>query len=146
LLKINKQIALKRILNNQPINCYKYSTEDGLLTNEFNGSGTHPSLQTKEGILGFPSMKGFVWFDPNHVPKHLFNGKIVMDKVLVDNNNPILPINSTYYIPDEAGFITFNFIYGYYYNRQNLTVSYRLDDQTNWKEVQGNTFQIARWI
>ncbi len=145
LLKIEKQIALHKILNNQPITSYKYSTEDGLLTNEFNGGGTHPSLQTKEGILGFPSMKGFVWFNPDEVPMNPFNGIIVMDKVLVDDKKNISSINNSYFIPKETNFITLNFNYGYYYNRQNLTISYRFEDQNIWTEIKGNTFQIARY-
>lgn len=144
LLKTNKLEALNKILNNQPINCYKYSTEDGLITNEFNGSGTHPSLQTKEGIIGFPSMKGFVWFQPAQVPKHLFTGSIVMDKVLVDNQKNIPFINNSYFIPKEAGVISFNFNFGYYYNRENLTISYRFEGQNNWTKIKGNTLQIPR--
>jgi two-component sensor histidine kinase len=145
LLKIKKQIAIQKILKNNLINCYRYTTEDGLLTNEFNGGGTHPSLQTTEGIIGFPSMKGFVWFHPNKVPKHLFNGKIVMDQVLIDNDKTISQLNNTFFIPKETGVITFNFSYGYYYNRDNLSIRYRFRDQKKWTEIKGNSFQISRY-
>jgi two-component sensor histidine kinase len=144
LLKTNKKEAIRRILNNQPLDFYKYSKEDGLLTNEFNGGGTHPSLKTNDGIIGFPSMKGFVWFVPTNVPKHLFKGSIVMDKVVVDNKKTIPFVNNCYSFPNEFGVVTFNFSYGYYYNRENLTITYRFDDQKNWTEIKGNSVQLGR--
>lgn len=145
LLEVNKQIALKKILLNQPIYCYKYSTNDGLLTNEFNGGGTHPSLHTKIGIIGFTSMKGFVWFNPRKLTKHIFKGNIVLDKLMVNNEFNIKPKNNEYVITKDADVIKFNFSYGYYYNRENLTITYRFEDQKNWTEIKGNSFQIGRY-
>lgn len=145
LLKTEKNDAIQKILKNQPLDCYKYSTEDGLLTNEFNGGGTHPSLQTKDGIIGFPSMKGFVWFNPKQMPKQLFKGSIVMDKVVVDNKKIISLLNNNYWFANETGIITFNFSYAYFYNRENLTISYRFEDQPNWTDIKGSSFQIGRY-
>lgn len=145
LLKTEKQDVIKKILQNQPIDCYKYSNEDGLLTNEFNGGGTHPSLQTKDGIIGFPSMKGFVWFNPKLVAKHQFKGSIVIDKVVVDNKKNIPFINNNYWFANETGIITFNFSFAYFYNRENLTISYRFEDQSNWTDIKGTSFQIGRY-
>lgn len=145
LLVTNKQIAIKKILNNEFLYCYRYSKNDGLLTNEFNGGGTNPSLHTPEGIIGFPCMKGFVWFNPDQLPKHLFKGTIIIDKVVLDNKESIQLINQNYIIPKNTGIITFNFSYGYYYNRENLTIEYRFEDQTNWIEIKGNSFQIGRY-
>jgi two-component sensor histidine kinase len=145
LLKTEKASSIKKILKNQPLDCYKYSTEDGLLTNEFNGGGTHTSLNTSEGIIGFTSMKGFVWFNPMQVPKHLFKGRIVMDKVIVDNEKIIPVINNTYWIPKETAIVTFNFGYGYYFNRENLTIAYRFEDQPKWTTIKGTAFQIGRY-
>ncbi len=145
LLKINKKIALTKILSHQAISCYKYSIDDGLLTNEFNGGGTHPSLHTENGLLGFTSMKGFVWFNPNRLEKHPFKGSIIIDQVTVDNKKIVNLINNHYIIPKEAKLLTFNFNYGYYFNRENLSISYHFDDQTNWTEIKGNSFQIGRY-
>lgn len=145
LLKINKQIALQKILKNQPINCYRYSKEDGLLTNEFNGGSTHPSLLTKDGIIGFPSMKGFVWFNPKNVRQNLFNNVIRIDKVILNNEKIAFAKNNKYFIPNDTEIIKFNFSYAYYFNRNNLTVAYRFADQAKWTIIKGNSFQISRY-
>ncbi len=145
LLATNKREAFYKIRNKQPINCYKYSTDDGLFTNEFNGGGTHPSLQTKEGIVGFPSMKGFVWFQPKQITKHLFTGIIVMNSIVINNKTVIAPKYNQYSIPKEAEVLNFNFSYGYYFNRENLSIAYRFDDQANWTVIKGNSFQIGRY-
>lgn len=145
ILATNKREAFYKIRNKQPINCYRYSTDDGLLTNEFNGGGTHPSLHTKEGIIGFPSMKGFVWFQPNHITKHLFTGTIVLNSIVVNNKTVIAPKNNQYSIPKNVEVLDFNFSYGYYYNRDNLTIAYRFEDQANWTTIKGNSFQVGRY-
>lgn len=144
LLVTPKAEALQKITSGQPLYCYRYSTNDGLLTNEFNGGGTNPSLHTKEGILGFPSMKGFVWFDPSNLPKKRFKSHILMDRVTVDNTRPIPLGPNAYRIPKEAGVIKLDFSYGYFYNRENLTIAYRFDTD-EWTEINGNSMQIARY-
>lgn len=145
LLKTEKASSIKKILKNQPLDCYKYSTEDGLLTNEFNGGGTHPSLQTKEGIIGFPSMKGFVWFKPQKIPRRLFKGQIIIDDLIVDNKKNSKPRNGKYFISNDAEVLTINFSYAYYFNKENLTIAYRFEDQPNWTAIKGTTFQIGRY-
>ena len=145
LLTINKKNIFYNTLKHQPISCYRFSTEDGLLTNEFNGGGTHTSLQTVDGIIGFPSMKGFVWFNPNQVKRHLFKGSILMDKVIINNKIEVIPINNQYSIPIDTELLTFNFSYGYYFNRENLSIAYRFQDQPNWTSIIGNSFQTGRY-
>jgi two-component sensor histidine kinase len=145
LLRTDKSTLINKILKNQSVDFYIYTTTDGLLTNEFNGSGTHPSLQTVSGIIGFPSMKGFVYFDSNTIPKHNFDGTIVIDQVLVDNRKTIPFLNNTYIVPKEANYITFKFSYGYYFNRDNISIYYRFKNQNTWTKVIGNSIQFNRY-
>lgn len=144
LLKTDKKKSISKIYKNKPIECYRFSTENGLLTNEFNGSGTHPSLQTKDGVIGFASMKGFVWFQSQKVSKQLFKGNIVIDKVLT-KNKVIAPIKDRYNLPKEVELISINFSFAYHFNRENLTVAYRFEDQKKWSIINGNTIQIPRY-
>jgi two-component sensor histidine kinase len=145
LLTINKSTLVTNTLSHQQVEFYRFSTEDGLLSNEFNGGGTHTSLHTKEGIVGFPSMKGFVWFQPKEVKKHLFSGSILIDKVEVNNKTEITLKNNLYTIPKEAELLTFNFSYAYYFNRENLKISYQFEDQKTWTKISGNSFKIGRY-
>lgn len=144
-LLLTDSTSIKKIIKNQPIDFYIYTTKDGLLTNEFNGSGTHPSLKTSSGIIGFPSMKGFVYFDSNTIPKHNFEGTIFIDQVLVDNRKIIPFLNNTYIIPKEANYISFKFSYGYYFNRDNISIYYRFKNQNSWTKATGNSIQINRY-
>ncbi|OYU82719.1 MAG: hypothetical protein CFE24_14425 [Flavobacterium sp. BFFFF2] len=143
LLFVNKLNCIKNILTNRSISCYRFSKNDGLLSNEFNGGGSHPSLKDRSGIIGFPSMKGFVWFNPLEVPKHLFNGEIQMDEVLADGH-PCQQENKQFVFEPDIELATFNFSYPYFYDRDNLTVEYKCADETTWKTIKGNTFQMAR--
>lgn len=142
LLTVNKVSAIKKILKNKPIECYRFSMDDGLPTNEFNGGGTHPSLNDR-GILGFTSAKGFVWFDPKKIKKHNFSGGIVIDKVTQDGKE-IKPLGTNYIIKPKAQIINFEIDFGYYFNRENLTVEYCLSDDSVWHKIKDNSFQIAR--
>lgn len=143
LLTVNKKKALKSILNNVPIECYRFSTDDGLPTNEFNGGGTNPSLQDEEGIIGFPSVKGFVWFDPEKTTKHLFTDAIVVDKLRVDEIK-VYPQKEKYLIGSNAEIIDIDISFAYYYSRENISVEYRFADESVWHKIMDNSFQIAR--
>lgn len=144
LLTIFKSTIINNTLHKLPVTCYRFTVNDGLLTNEFNGGSTHPSLQTKEGIIGFPSMKGFVWFDPKNVQKIRFSGTIIIDEIVLDNKESATLKDGAFVINKYTEILKLNFSYGYKYNRENLTVSYRFEDQKKWTEITGNSFQIAR--
>ena len=144
LLTIDKKTIIYNTLHKMPIECYKFTTVDGLLTNEFNGGGIHRSLKTNDGIIGFPSMKGFVWFDPEKLKKNLFSGTIIIDKIILDNKEIATFKNGVYHINKLTKILKLDFSYGYDYNRENLTISYRFEDQSNWTEITGNSFQFGR--
>lgn len=145
LLKTQKKNIFKAIIKNKPLDFYVYTKDDGLPTNEFNGSGTHPSLNMKSGIIGFPSMQGFVYFDSNSILKHHFDSKINVDKVIVDNTKIIPLQKGMYIIPKEANLINFKFSYSYFFNRKNISVSYKFKNQPKWTKITGNTIQISRY-
>lgn len=145
LLTIDKKLAIQKTLQKKPIESYLFSTSDGLPTNEFNGGGTFPSLQDTDGTIGFPSMKGFVWFHPKNVKKQFFKGSIIIDEVISDNT-VIRPVeNNIYKIPNDAALLTIKFNYGYSGNKKNLTVSYKFEDQESWSIVEQNVIQIPRY-
>jgi two-component sensor histidine kinase len=145
LLTIDKKTIINNTLNKLPIACYRFSVEDGLLTNEFNGGSTHPSLKTKDEIIGFPSMKGFVWFNSKKLKKYRFSGNIKIDNIIIDNKEIAQLKDSNYTIHQNVKILKINFSYAFYYNRENLTIAYRFEDQANWTTVKGNSFQIGRY-
>lgn len=143
LLTVNKKTAIKNIQQNKPIECYRFTTDDGLPTNEFNGGGTNPSLKDKNGVIGFPTVKGFVWFEPSKVKKHLFSERIIIDKVREDGKNVYFKKNK-YNIEPKTKMVSIDISFAYYFNRENIVIEYRFADKPTWQKTTSNSFQILR--
>jgi two-component sensor histidine kinase len=137
-----KSVVVQNTLEGKTVDLYNFTTVEGLVTNEFNGGGTHPSVNDGN-IIGFPNMKGFLWFDPKEVKKQGFRENIVIDRVFCDGE-AIMPGQAGYSIGNDAGIVEVNFAYAYYFNRENLTVEYSLEKQGRWQKVTGNRFSFAR--
>jgi signal transduction histidine kinase len=145
LLTVSKQKAIANTLKGKPIECYLYTVSDGLPTDEFNGGSTFPSLKNADGTIGFPSMKGFVYFNPKNIKKHLFSGAIVLDQVLVDAKI-VLPIKTdSYNIDSSAEVISLKMDYGYSGNTENLSFFYKFEDQTQWTAFKQKTIVMPRY-
>ncbi len=91
LFKISRQQLLKSMEDkNSEISYYRFTKNDGLLTNEFNG-GSAPNaylLPNKEMV--FPSMEGFVFFDPAQVRTHYpEENKVFIERAKIDNGEII---------------------------------------------------------
>ena len=60
-----------------------YGTADGMRSAEFNG-GAHSGLQTRDGRLWFPTIRGVVEIDPEHLPTNRLVPPVVIEEVRVD--------------------------------------------------------------
>ena len=129
LLTIDKKSLINNALHKLSSDFYMFTSEDGLLTNEFNGGSTHPSLKTRDDIIGFPSMKGFVWFDSKILKKTHFSGTIIIDNIFLDNKVKATLKNEAFVINKYTKILNIKFSYAYNHNRENLTISYRFEDQ-----------------
>lgn len=142
LLSGPKSAVIQSTLEGKAVDLYRFTTQEGLVTNEFNGGGTHPSVNDGH-IIGFPNMKGFLWFEPPEVKKQGFRENILIERVLCDGE-AIMPGKEGYTITSNAGIIEVDFAYAYYFNRENLTIEYRLEKQGRWQKITGNNFSFAR--
>lgn len=52
---------------NEPVGYYRYTTEDGLPTNELNGGGNPNGNILQNGQMVFPSLNGLIFFRPDKV-------------------------------------------------------------------------------
>jgi two-component sensor histidine kinase len=134
LFTVNKATLITNTLQGKTTSLYKFSIKDGLLTNEFNGGSTHPSFKNEEGLIGFASMRGVLWFNPEEIKKTKFSGNIYIHSVLQDGKQ-IQPVNQTYTLGSNTGLVTMNLFYPYYNNRENLIVEYKSNDKNNWSKV-----------
>ncbi|WP_164723288.1 sensor histidine kinase [Chryseobacterium aureum] len=68
LFKVNKNVLLQYMKAPKgSITYYRYTKNQGLLNNEFNGSANPCTHVLEDGSFVFPSMEGFVFFDPEKV-------------------------------------------------------------------------------
>lgn len=143
LFTISKKKCLDRILSHRPFELYKFDKSDGLDNNEFNGGGNYPFL--KDGaILGFPNMSGFIWFDTSKIVKHKIEGTIGLDNVLADEK-PLYPTaKNLYVVPKNTSLVRLSLNFPYYYNRDNLSLEYKFDNQDQWIKTANNEIRIVR--
>jgi signal transduction histidine kinase len=66
------------------VNYQVYDKSDGLITNEFNGSGTPSKIFLSDGRVSLPSLKGLVLFSPDDFPVDTSGRKVFLDKIVVD--------------------------------------------------------------
>ncbi|MDR4893411.1 MULTISPECIES: sensor histidine kinase [unclassified Chryseobacterium] len=145
LFKINKNILLQYI--NDPkgdLTYYRYTKRQGLLNNEFNGSANPCAHILKDGQFVFPSMEGFVFFNPENVktyyPRlediHLERAKIkgkmieVKDKLFLERGYK----NAEIYIDVP-----------YYSDLENIYLQAKLDNEdSSWINIKSDkTFRLA---
>ncbi len=124
------QVSRKVLLNyskNKKGNIYyhQYNKQDGFLTNEFNG-GCQPSGNLlKNNYIVFPSMNGFVFFNPYNVSTILPGKELFIDKVILDQK--VLVPKDTIVLENNFQRVSFLLAYPYYGNPENMTIEAKMD-------------------
>lgn len=116
---------------------YRFTKRDGFLTNEFNGSSQPNAHALENGDFVFPSMDGFVFFNPDHVRTfYPDKSKIYIERVRIGNSEPqyfhnILDLQNNYKTAEI--FIDIP----YYSNLENLYLEAKISGQENsdWEPV-----------
>ena len=138
LFKVPKKQLLDYIENKKsPVFYYRFTKKDGFLTNEFNGSSQPNAYALENGDFVFPSMDGFVFFNPDHVKTYYpHKCKIYIERVRINNNEPqyfhnILDLKNTYKTADI--FIDIP----YFSNLENLYLEAKISGKENseWEPV-----------
>ncbi|ROI00246.1 sensor histidine kinase [Chryseobacterium daecheongense] len=89
LFKVPRQQLLRSVENNNSqVLYYRFSKSDGLLTNEFNGGSVPNAYTLHNKEMVFPSMEGFVFFDPAQVQTHYpEKNSIFIERVKIGKGN-----------------------------------------------------------
>ncbi len=125
---------------------YRYSTRDGLHTNEFNGGGRPGATLLGDGHFVYPSMDGLVFFRPENVPSPLPSaGNIFVERVktgkTVRTFTGMLSLERDFYRAEIFVDIPF------FGNEDNLTVEGQMDSRLakNWIPLEDNrTFVLEK--
>lgn len=137
LFKVSKKIVLDYARNRKTkVIWYRYTKENGFLNNEFNGRSNPSGNILHNGEFVFPSMEGFVFFNPSqiktHYPKkdHLFIERAKLGGEIMYFNDT-LRLKSDYKTADIFLDIP------YYHNIENIYVESKLlhNRDENWEEI-----------
>jgi signal transduction histidine kinase len=121
---------------------FRYSTEDGFLTNEFNGSRQNSGTQIANGFFAFPSMKGAVLFKPESTLPELSDGPIIIDRVEVDNRE-IATRQPSIELKRNFERITITPATLHLGNDANLQYEFKLNNSSNWHTLTGGSIVFS---
>ncbi|PQA56348.1 hypothetical protein C5O19_18595 [Siphonobacter curvatus] len=103
-----------------------YDTQDGLLTNEFNGGCQPCGLLLPNGYISLPSLQGMVWFNPDKIPSSSAKQPLFIDRLAV--NRVPLSVRDTLYVKSGRQFLELDLISPYAGNLHALAYEYRLEE------------------
>ncbi|WP_254411158.1 sensor histidine kinase [Dyadobacter diqingensis] len=105
---------------------YMYHAKDeGFNTNEFNGGCEPCAVKLDNGYFSLPSLNGLVWFKPQDINNNGPDGKIIIDKVEM-NQKSLSFSGDTIRFPLNPEQVRLSFSTPYFGNDYNLNLSYAL--------------------
>ncbi|MGH1516672.1 ATP-binding protein [Chryseobacterium sp. JK1] len=138
LFKVPKTQLLKYASDRKsPVFYYRFTKKDGFLTNEFNGGSEPNAYELENGEFVFPSMDGFVFFNPDSIRTY-YPGKkdLYIERVKIGNSDTqyfhrTLSLKNDYKTADV--FIDIP----YFYNLENLYLEAKISGRENldWEPI-----------
>jgi signal transduction histidine kinase len=135
LYRINKTALLSNMLRNTvPPVLYRYSKEDGFLTNEFNG-GCHPcGYAVSDSLFLLPSMDGLVYFNPLAIQDTYLKYPVVLDNAEVNSMPQSFLPNTVLPFDFQNAVLTIST--PYYGNLSNLAIEYLIKGyDKSWQRI-----------
>lgn len=128
LFKVSKKMLLDYVKNrNSKVMYYRYTTDDGFLNNEFNGSANPSGNILRNGDFVFPSMEGFVFFKPKEIKTHYPKP----DQFFIErakNGAKEINFKDTLRLKSDYRAADIYFDIPYYHNIENIYVETRLEN------------------
>lgn len=138
LFKVSRQQLLRSFENNNsPVIYYRFTKKDGLLTNEFNG-GSVPNahlLPNKEMV--FPSMEGFVFFDPAKARTYYPEKNTIFIERMKIGREDITPFHQHINLENDYKSADIFIDLPYYADSSNLKIEAKIDYQDRkWEKIE----------
>jgi signal transduction histidine kinase len=115
---------------------FRYGSENGFLTNEFNGSGPDAATKIPNGFFAFASMNGAVFFKPESTIPELPTGKIIIDHIVVDEQE-INTEQPQIILKRNFERISITPVTAYFGNYTNLKYEFNLNNNVHWQTLTG---------
>lgn len=140
LFKIPQQQLLQYAKSKStPVFYYRFTKNNGLLTNEFNGGSVPNAYLLPDNEFVFPSMEGFVFFDPKKIRTHYPDrNSIFIERVKIGKGNAI-PFRGHIILENDYDYADIFVDFPYYADASNLKIEARLENHDkNWEKVESS--------
>ena len=137
LFKVPKHQLLKAVENNSRALYYRFTKSDGLLTNEFNGGSVPNAHLLPDKEMVFPSMEGFVFFDPAQVRTYYpEKGRIFIERMRIGGGN-ITPFHQNIVLENDYKSAEIFIDLPYYADPSNLRIEAKIDNlDRKWEKIE----------
>lgn len=146
LFKVSRQALLNFARSKKTkVTYYRFTKEEGLRSNEFNGSSSPSGTALPDGKLVFPSMEGFVFFKPGdartYYPK---KDQFFLERAKIDGKK--ITFKDTLRISSDYRTAEIYLDFPYYYNVENIYLEARLSNSRpgEWERIkEDRTFLLS---
>ncbi|REC77503.1 hypothetical protein DRF60_10980 [Chryseobacterium elymi] len=138
LFRVAKKQLLKYSENNKtPVFYYRFTKNDGLLTAEFNGGSMPDAYSLENGEFVFPSMEGFVFFDPKNIKAYYPDKKSIYVERVRINDSDIAYFSKDLILENNYKHADIFIDIPYYSNSYNLRVEAKIEGQdADWRQIE----------
>lgn len=122
-----------------------YSTDQGLLTNEFNGGCQPCAVQLSNGMFSLPAINGLLWYFPDRWTPELPVEDLYVDHVTLDKKE--IDFAEEIQLPRNLQQLKLLLATPYLGNPENLDIRYTLNkkgDKEVWLPVENNSIVLSR--
>ncbi|MCS4300935.1 HAMP domain-containing sensor histidine kinase [Chryseobacterium sp. BIGb0232] len=144
LYKVRKKHILDFIENKRKnVFYYRYTKEDGLVNNEFNGTCFKPGNKLENGEFVFSSMEGLVFFKPDEIQSVYPNSEdLYLERAKTENK--IVSFKNKLVLPADYKNAEILLDIPYYGNLENINLEYTIDDKNSqWKRVTNKAINLV---
>ncbi|UKB83305.1 hypothetical protein LF887_20180 [Chryseobacterium sp. MEBOG06] len=127
------------------VSYYRYTKNNGFLNNEFNGSANPCAHELKDGQFVFPSMEGFVFFNPQNIKTYYPKAQeVYLERAKIKGK--MLQLKNKLFL--QCGYKSAEIYIDlpYYSNLENINLQAKLveDENSPWINIKNDkTFHLA---
>lgn len=144
LFKVSKKALLDYSEDNtKSVYYYRYTKENGLINNEFNGSSNPGGNILQNGEFVFPSMQGFVFFKPEEIKTYYpKNNHLYIERARIGKE--IIYFKDTLRLKSDYKNVDIFLDLPYYYNIDNIYLDAKLEkrEKGKWEEIKNKKYTL----
>jgi len=137
LFRVSKKQLLRYTINNKtPVFYYRFTKNDGLLTNEFNGGSMPEAYSLADGEFVFPSIEGFVFFYPKDVRAYYPDkNSIYLERARI-NNAEITYFKNHLVLENDFRYADIFIDIPYYSSPYNVRIEKKIQgEDADWEQI-----------